>query len=165
MIQMAINKALLIDDLLLTLEQTLLIATRAADDARDLATHEQSKPETQYDTVGLEASYLAHGQSQRVEQLKNDAILWNNVGVKCFASSDAISAGALVLLENDKSIQSWYLIGPSGGGLQLKQKKIIVSVVTQAAPLGSVLLGKHIDDEVALNINGTKHLFDIIDIL
>ncbi|GAM58368.1 transcription elongation factor [Vibrio ishigakensis] len=41
-------------------------ALAAADSAHDDATHEQSVAETQYDTVGLEAAYLAHGQSQRV---------------------------------------------------------------------------------------------------
>jgi transcription elongation GreA/GreB family factor len=162
---MTINKARLIDNLLFKLEQTLLIATRAADDARDLATHEQSKPETQYDTVGLEASYLAHGQSQRVEQLKNDALLWKNVGVKSFASTESISAGALVLLENESNEKSWYLIGPAGGGLQIFQNEIMVNVVTQAAPLGSILLGKYIDDEVRLNINGITQVFDIINII
>ena len=36
---------------------------RAAEYARDEATHEQNKAENKYDTRGLEASYLARGQS------------------------------------------------------------------------------------------------------
>lgn len=158
------NKQRLIDLLLSELQQTLSIATRAADDARDLATHEQSKPETQYDTVGLEASYLAHGQSQRVAELKLDLMLWQNIGVKYFESNDVVAPGALVLLETDDESQAWYLVGPAGGGLQLSLDDQQITVVTQAAPLGKALLGKQVDDEIQININDVIQHYDIVGI-
>lgn len=161
---MSINKKRLIDLLLVELQQTLTITTRAADDARDLATHEQSKPETQYDTVGLEASYLAHGQSQRVAELKLDLMLWQNIGVKNFESSDVIAPGALVLLEAGNEAQSLYLVGPAGGGLQLSLDDQLVTVVTQVAPLGKALLGRQVDDEIHLTINCVSLHYDIVAI-
>ena len=44
-------------------------AAAAADQARETATSKENIAENKYDTFGLEAAYLAHGQSTRVQQL------------------------------------------------------------------------------------------------
>ena len=45
--------------------EDLLVMTKAALAAHEAATHSESKAEDQYDTRGLEASYLAGAQSKR----------------------------------------------------------------------------------------------------
>ena len=47
-------------------------AINAAKRAHDTATGTESVAENKYDTFGLEASYLAHGQSVRVAECQAD---------------------------------------------------------------------------------------------
>ena len=60
------NKSHVIEHLKFALEAQLNSAKQAAKAAHDAATHEESVAETQYDTLGLEAVYLARGQAERV---------------------------------------------------------------------------------------------------
>lgn len=61
------NKQMLLDDIQEKLKLTLQAATEAAMRAYNTATDDENVAENQYDTLALEASYLAHGQAQRVE--------------------------------------------------------------------------------------------------
>ena len=144
---MILNKQAVYSSLFTVLEQSLLTASKAADTARDLATHEQSKPETQYDTVGLEASYLAHGQSQRVIEIKGAVEDWKRLQVKKTANNTEISAGSLVQVINSNNEQNWYLLGNFAGGLKLNVVEVEVHVITLSSPLGNVLVGKQEGDE------------------
>ena len=49
------------------LAAVLEVAVRAAQTAHETATHEENGAEKMYDTLGLEAAYLAAGQSRRVQ--------------------------------------------------------------------------------------------------
>ena len=53
---------LIIDKLRIDLD----VAERAAQTAYETATHEENVAENKYDTLGLEASYLATGQARRM---------------------------------------------------------------------------------------------------
>ncbi|WP_305844875.1 hypothetical protein [Photobacterium leiognathi] len=66
------NKQMLLDDIQEKLTLTLQAATEAAMRAYNTATDDENVAENQYDTLALEASYLAHGQAQRVEECKAD---------------------------------------------------------------------------------------------
>ena len=59
------NKRAIIKKIIAKLTGELEVYFRAAQYARDEATHEQNKAENKYDTRGLEASYLARGQSKQ----------------------------------------------------------------------------------------------------
>jgi len=161
---MKINKALLMQELLAEIESSLAVATRAANDAKDLATHEQSKPETQYDTVGLEASYLAHGQSQRVAELKLALMQWQALAQVVINKDEPVGLGCLVQLQDELSNCIWFLLGPAMGGLKLTHNNTLITVITESAPLGKAIMGKCIDDEISLSLQGKNRLYDIVDI-
>jgi transcription elongation GreA/GreB family factor len=178
---MILSKEQLLTSLLAEIEKSLEIATRAANDAKDLATHEQSKPETQYDTVGLEASYLAHGQSQRVAELKLALLQWQKLRGVLIDQHKPIEFGSLIQLQNDNgdsssssssSISSanvnnhasWFLLGPAMGGLKLKQNNNLITVITDSSPLGKLLIGKYLDDEITLTLQGKKIDYEIVAI-
>ncbi len=59
------NKRALIRKIVARLTEELEVCFRAVQASRAEATHEQSKAENKYDTRGLEASYLARGQSKQ----------------------------------------------------------------------------------------------------
>ncbi len=110
-------------------------ALAAADSAHDDATHEQSVAETQYDTVGLEAAYLAHGQSQRVADCDMMINRIKALSLRDFESEDEIVLGALVTL--DTKMTCWFL--PVCGGIKLDEGKVVV--ITPQSPLGEMLDG------------------------
>src|SRR4030095_10484665 len=59
-----VDKIALVRQIIAQLDAELEGYARSARTAHAEATHEQSKAENKYDTRGLEASYLAHGQSR-----------------------------------------------------------------------------------------------------
>ena len=66
------NIILLHRQLMIHLQQLLDNAKAAAKRAHDTATSEENVAENKYDTLALEAAYLAQGQSQRVVQCQSD---------------------------------------------------------------------------------------------
>ncbi|MBF9000347.1 hypothetical protein [Vibrio nitrifigilis] len=134
-----INKTLLRQQLLELLNTQRQIAFDAASSAHDLATHEQSKAETQYDTVGLEAAYLAHGQSQRVADCDAMIARIKALVLREFEEDDEIAVGAVITLDDD----SMYWLLPDCGGTKLNEGKLVV--VTPHSPLGEQLKGEGID--------------------
>ena len=119
------------------LNQELENAINAARQAHNAATHEQSKAETQYDTLGLENAYLAHGLSRRIDELTQSISVLKNWSIKDFANDEEIYLGALLTLVTQDVQQSVIFLAPSGGGLIIDQNK--VKVITPQTPLGQAL--------------------------
>ena len=64
------NKRAIIKKIVARLTEELQVYFRAAQFSRAEATHESSKAESKYDTRGLEASYLARGQSKQAAEIE-----------------------------------------------------------------------------------------------
>ena len=64
------NKTHLIAQIIAALEHDLDVVTRAAQSAYEAATAEENIAENKYDTLGLEASYLATGQARRSAEIR-----------------------------------------------------------------------------------------------
>src|SRR6185295_10882737 len=105
------NKRALIQKIITKLTSELEVYFRAAQAARAEATHEQSKPENKYDTRGLEASYLARGQSKQAAEIEAAIEAFQQLPVREFSSLDPIDTGAVVEIElNGERLCSF--IGP-----------------------------------------------------
>ena len=63
-----VDKKALIGKIIEQLTAELELFAKAARASHAEATHEQSKAESKYDTRGLEASYLARGQSRQLAE-------------------------------------------------------------------------------------------------
>ncbi|MFC3152948.1 transcription elongation factor GreAB [Litoribrevibacter euphylliae] len=144
------NKELIRHAILSQLENQHALAVKSANEARDLATHEQSQPETQYDTVGLEASYLAHGQSQRVFDLDAMIQRYRNMTLRNFTSDDEIALSAYVELAYPDDTTKAFFIGPCAGGLELLIEEQKVHLITPDAPLARCMMGAYDGDEFEL---------------
>ena len=152
----------LIKNTLLVLKEELENAIAAAQQAHDGATHEQSKAETQYDTLGLEHAYLAQGQSRRIDELIHSISLLENWKVIDFAYDDEIYLGAMVTLKGVLNNQCLtVLLAPSGGGVVVKLEEKEYQMITPQTPLGQSLIGLTIDETLSLN-NGL--LYQIVDV-
>jgi transcription elongation GreA/GreB family factor len=157
------NKRAIIKKIIARLTDELEIYFRAAQFSRAEATHESNKPENKYDTRGLEASYLARGQSKQAAEIEAAIAEFEKLGAKKFAAGDAIAVGALVELEHggEKSI---YFFGPRAGGTEIVHDQKEILVITPQSPLGEQLFGKKSGDALELILGGTKQSARILKV-
>ena len=155
------NKRAIIKKIIARLTEELQVYFRAAHASRTEATHESSKAENKYDTRGLEASYLARGQSKQAAEIEAAITEFEKLPVKKFDVDEPISLGALVELENDGE-NLFYFIGPRAGGTEILHDKKEILVITPQSPLGEQLLGKKSGDRPQLNFGGSRQQSRIV---
>lgn len=134
------NKQELITAFIQQLERDLEAMKIAARAAHEAATHEESKPENEYDTRGLEASYLAGAQAKRAAEMEEALSLFKTAPFKSFGKGDVIQSTALVEVDME-SKKNYLLLMPKGGGLKLTVQGRAIQIVTPASSLGEALLG------------------------
>lgn len=156
------DKQKLLAQLHLALEQNHQVAINAAQRAHETATADENIAENQYDTLALEAAYLAQGQSRRVEQCAADIQAFRSLNSK--GSVDRVSIGSLVQLIDQDDVQKYLFFAPAAGGVKVVVDNIEVVVVTQASPLGEQAYGQQVGDELLLNIAGRNYEYEIVTI-
>lgn len=123
------------------------MAVRAQRAAREGATHEEARAESDKDMRATEASYLARGQAARVEELREAATLLATLSPEELLPTEPARVGALVLVEEDEHESLW-LLAPLGAGIEVECDGRRVSVVSTRSPLGRSLLGCREGDSV-----------------
>ncbi|MCX6129002.1 MAG: GreA/GreB family elongation factor [Proteobacteria bacterium] len=136
---------------------------KALSAAREAATHEESKPENKYDTFGLEASYLAGAQKERLDELKATLHMLDQMQLSSFSPSDPIKPGALVELEAN-GVSSLCLLLILGPGYSLSFGTGTVLTVTTHSPLGRALLGKTVGDFVSIKTQNSTKNYEILNL-
>ncbi|WP_420591480.1 hypothetical protein [Bacterioplanoides sp.] len=156
--------------LLASLDHEIEAAFAAAQQAQETASHEDNQPENQYDTLSLEAAYLAHGQSERILQLQEERIVLAKWPIPEFSEDDVIALGALVVVENgsDDSGEAEKIIWitPKGGrSIECRGKTILV--VSPDAPLAKQLVGLSEGDEIILGQDrpGAQAYWEIVSLV
>ena len=135
------NKTQLLKQIVASLSDSLELLEKAARASHAEATHESSKAESKYDTRGLEAAYLAGGQARQAKEILDSIQVYESLAVRDFAPGEAIELTALVELDSDGTLNT-YFIGPRNGGLELEFQGKEVTVITPQSPLGQNLMGK-----------------------
>jgi transcription elongation GreA/GreB family factor len=146
------------------LQLELSTAIAAGQQAHDSATHSENIAANKYDTLAVEAAYLAHGQSMRIAELKQSIALYEHFQRPTFNSLGTIQLGTLVCIEDDQGQRRRFLIGPAAGGLSIDSEQGAIQIITPTAPLGQALMGKRVDDEVDWQINKCKESYSILAI-
>ncbi len=126
------------------------------------ATDAENKAENKYDTRGLEASYLAHGQSVAARELAQALAQYAALAVRDFAAADPVSLGALVTVATPAT--SMYLIGPGAGGTEVRVGDQPVVVLTPQSPLGRQLLGRRQGDAIRADLAGRPATLTIVSV-
>lgn len=125
----------------------------AAIQAHETATHEENKAENKYDTLGLEAAYLAEGQSKRVEEFKGFLQAFKKLKVKHFNEEDEIGIGSLIYLNTGNNDAKHVFLSPVGGGIEFYFQDLKIMLITESSPLGKALKNNVVGDEVILGQN------------
>ena len=159
----ALNKRAIIKKITAKLTGELEVYFRAAQFARAEATHEQNKAENKYDTRGLEASYLAHGQSRQAAEIEAAIVEFEKLTTRPFIDGAPIGIGALVSLEAGGE-ELFYFLGPRAGGTEVIHDRKEILVITPQSPLGEQLMGRKQGDQTQLNFGGAKQTAKIISV-
>jgi transcription elongation GreA/GreB family factor len=159
-----VNKQEVIDAIVAKLGAELQVYVKAAHASRAEATHESSKAENKYDTRGLEASYLARGQSRQMAELEAAVVEFRKLGAREFQEGEPIDVGALVELEQGRE-RSFYFIGPRAGGTEVEFNGHEILVITVQSPLGSQLAGKQQGEVLKLTLPGGQNRYRVVRVL
>jgi transcription elongation GreA/GreB family factor len=156
------DKFLLQQQVLERLAENLLQAEQAVRAAHETATHEENIAENKYDTLGLEAAYLATGQARRAEAIRQAMAHWRQFRPRPYDASKGIELGALVCLVDSHDKQQQIFLGPDGGSMTLVSGAQRVQVISSEAPLGRAMLGKCEGDEVSIQVAPIRQQFEVL---
>ena len=156
------DKSVLRQQVLERLAEDLLQAEQAVKAAHEAATHEENIAENRYDTLGLEAAYLATGQARRAEAIRQSMARWRRFRPNPYDASQGIQLGALVCLVDSEGKQQQLFLGPEGGSMKLISGAQLVQVISCEAPLGRAVLGKREGDEVSIQLASIRQQFEVL---
>lgn len=162
------NKSVLVENIIKSLEEVLQIAKDSAFRAHATATHKENVAENKYDTLGLEASYLAQGQAKRVDDCEADLAAFKTLEID--ERYHVVSIGCLIKLIDENENKQWLFLGPRAGGLKVKIKnfdgiEIQVTIVTPFAPLGKKLLKCSVEDDFELQIGQRSQFYYVAKVI
>jgi len=158
-----VNKSVLVQAIIQHLSGELATYARAARAAHAEATHEQSRAENKYDTRGLEASYLARGQSRQASALENTLQQFQALPLRTFGPADPADLTAVVELDGPGGA-STYFIGPGAGGTEVQVGNREVTVITPQSPLGRQLLGRRAGERLTLDLGGAPREHRVVSV-
>lgn len=155
------NKHSIVRKIIAALSASLEIYTRSAREAHAGATDEQNKAENKYDTRGLEAGYLARGQSRQAAEVMQAIQRYESLPLRQFSTQEPIGLGALVELEREGE-RTVYFVGPLAGGVEMDCEGQSVQVITPHSPMGQQLVGHKQGERLKIQIGRTSESYRIV---
>jgi transcription elongation GreA/GreB family factor len=158
------DKKQVLSTLIAQLENDLMLTKQAAQATYDAATNEESKPENEYDTRAVEASYLAGAQAQRASEIDRALSVFRQINLRKFKSSDPIASTALVRLRA-KTKESLIFLLPVGGGNTVTVGEHKIKVITPLSNLGEALLGLQSGDVADIKVGSETLEYEVIEVI
>jgi transcription elongation GreA/GreB family factor len=153
-----------IDAIIAHLHEELTTASAASEQAHASATHSENVADNKYDTLAVEAAYLAHGQSVRITQLQQSIASYRQLMSVRRPDTASIHVGHTVtILDANDKLQRLF-IGPSAGGIRLFIDALEILTITPQTPMGKALMGKAVDDEITVAIGANSKYFVVTGI-
>ncbi|MFV0924818.1 GreA/GreB family elongation factor [Pseudomonas palmensis] len=159
------NKTDLLARIIERLGVDLDVAQRAAQTAYEAATAEENIAENKYDTLGLEASYLATGQARRMEEIRQARLAYQQLTLRDYDPEAGVQLSNLVLLADEQDRQQRVFLGPEAAGLKIGEGQTLITVITPRSPLGQSLMGKLEGDEVVLVLGNGRQVYELVEVL
>jgi len=145
------------------LQADVLILERAVSMARDTATHADCLGSSKYETMRLEASYLAQGQGVRLLEIERALEYFRRVNIE--ESASIIATSSLLVLAGEQGSRQLLWLAAEAGGLKVQHGELTIMVITPASPLGQKLIGKEAGDEFEITIAGTRRCYEIAAVI
>ena len=158
------DKSHLLHLIIAQLNHDLSVQFNAALAAHEASTHEENIPDNKYETLALEASYVAQGQANRAQEIRRALEVYKQLTLQHFDDNSAIGLTALVTLSDANDNARTLFIGPLEGGMKIVLQQTEVVVITPASPLGRDLIGKCAGDSVNIGIGRDRNEFEIVEV-
>jgi transcription elongation GreA/GreB family factor len=144
----------------------LAVQFNAAKAAHEASTHEENIPDNKYETLALEASYVAQGQANRAQEIRRALEVYKQLTLQNFDDESSIGLTALVIMVDDNAISKTVFIGPLEGGMKLVDQitGTEIVVITPASPLGRDLIGRRVGDQINIGIGRDSKEFEIAEV-
>jgi len=130
--------------------------------ARDTATHKDCLGSSKYETMGLEASYLAQGQGTRLLELERSLAYFKQLKLQ---ESESIASGTYIILGDQVGKEVCLWMADDAGGLKIDYQHQTITIITPKSPLGKALLGKIIGDDLSIKIMGKEKYFEVLSLI
>jgi transcription elongation GreA/GreB family factor len=158
-----LDKREIVEKVRAVLAKEIDVLRQSAAAAREGATHEQAKPESDKDTRAIEASYLAGAQAGRLRVLEAADKRLEFLDLRDFKPADPIAPGALVEVDVDGK-RSHYFVADAAGGTKVELGGVEVAVLTPEAPLAQSLLGKKTGESFERTVRGEALEYEIVSV-
>jgi len=157
------NKIELLQLIITRLTHDLEVLFNAAKTAHEASMDSENQPDNKYDTLALEASYVAQGQANRAQELRKSIEIYK--GLKPHESNiELIRLTSLVTLEDADGAVKIVFIGPVEGGLKIKHLGKEIVVITPASPIGRELIGKSTGDVIEIEAGTSRMEYEIVEV-
>ena len=154
-----IEKAEVLRSFIQQVDRELAAVVTSARAAHEAATHEESKAEDRHDTFAIEASYLAAGQSARIQELEKVRAELEGY-LSGSPRPERVGPGCLVRYESEDG-SHLVLMTKTGGGLKILFVGHPVQTLSTASPLGKEFSGLCEGEEFEVNMRGDPRIFRI----
>jgi transcription elongation GreA/GreB family factor len=160
------NKTDLLQLIIEQLAHDLSVQFNAALTAHEASTHEENIPDNKYETLALEASYVAQGQANRAQEIRRALETYKQLVLKHFEDTSDIALTAQVTMSAADGTARTLFIGPLEGGMKVLDRLTgnEIVVITPASPLGRDLIGKSVGDFVSVRAGSGHKEFEIVEI-
>ena len=156
------NKTHLLQLIVEQLTIDLAVQLNAAITAHEASRHEENIPDNKYETLALEASYVAQGQANRAQEIKRALETYKQLTLEQFDDNSTIALTAVVTLAGDDAATRTVFIGPLEGGMKVVDELTEIVVITPASPLGRDLIGRNVGDRVRIGSGPGSRYFEIV---
>ena len=157
------DKTDLLQLIIAQLAHDLEVIFTAAKTAHEASTHEENIPDNKYDTLALEASYVAQGQANRANEIRKSIEIYKQLTPRA-ADNDTVRMTSLVTLEAVDGTTKRVFIGPAEGGLRIACQGKEIVVITGGSPMGRELLGKSVGDSVEIEARASRMEYEIVEV-
>lgn len=145
------------------LSHDLEILFNAAKTAHEASINEETRPDNKYDTLALEASYVAQGQANRAQELRKSIDFYKQL--KPHGSNvESVRLTSLVTLEDADGKSRKVFIGPMEGGLKIECNEEEIVVVTPGSQMGRRLLGKTDGDVIEIETGYGRTEYELVKV-
>ena len=157
-----IDKKKIVNALIEKLNSELKEVEGAAKSTRDLATSADLKSEGKYDTRAIEASYLAGAQNKRVEEIKLDIQMLEDLAEQIEVSTK-LQLGSLGLIRCNNQERLYFLSSTSGGSMLMIDEQPIL-VISVFSPIGDAALGLSSGESFEVETPKETRQYDVVQV-
>ena len=158
------DKRKIIASIIKELEREYTTLSNAAKEAREEATHEETQAENEYDTRGLEASYLAGAQAKRADEIRKLIQIFGKIDPIKYDENTPIGSTALVKTEIDGENIRWFFLIPHQGGTNVNVDGNEIYTISLDSPVGRELKDQSVGHAFGIKTKDSEIEYEVIQV-